>query len=1379
LLTVGSGDKFQVDGSGNITTSGTSVTLAGNSTVIDMTGTGTLGLNTTTNRAITTGTGLFRVGGDIGVSDLASVVDQNGNKVLVFDANASAVNQLTVANASTGGSPVISATGTDTNIGIDITSKGTYALTLNQGVNAAVFIAGGGGETKIAGGYGSSGCTVDSTGNLTCNGGITTDGNTTLGTNSSNTVTFNAEVASSIIPSADNTYDLGSSSLRWKTLNVGPGSVVVHNDNTNTNKVTLQFNGANAQLVTDSATPLQLLTGGAQAVTVDAGGSAAVNVGTTNASGVTLGHGAVTTAILGKISQSHTPSSGSADEKAAALSVISNRSAGNSYGLDVTSSETNTSNNANVFGINLNAHQGGTGGNTVRGIDVLTQTSGSANTVTAYGLKVSDAGAANSAGDHYGIRLDVSTGSAGTHYGVYSNVSGGANAYSGVFMGGSVGIGDATPAALLTVGNGDKFQVDSSGNLTTPSSVTWTLNGAANALNFDANTLSIDALNNRVGIGTASPAAPLQVYSSGGTWNWDTNGDLKVGDATYGLSVGVATGGGGAGDVRVWPSTSGTRRVMFGDNTDGVAATFSHGGLSVASIPNAFYDILDVNGGMRTGLSPTTLTTVSDNPLSNAATTVNVASTTGYPARGTLLIDSEAMQYAGVTATSFTGVVRGALGTTAASHTLGTSVNVYLSIQSATASTPRMVITGSGNVGIATAAPTDMLSVGSTSQFKVNSSGETRSPAFLATADGSGSQVSIGWSSDTNTGFVRNGSDDFSVYTGGTSRVEFGFNGNTAFDTNTLFVDAVNNRVGVGTTAPGATFAVSDGTSDKFRVAGTDGDVTFTDDQGTITFPATGASPAPMIQMFASGTSNTARMVIAHSSSFTNWGLQYDDTPDKFNFLSGGTGVMTVDLGNQRVGVGTTSPSDVLEVVGTGTAISATDSSVVTRLFSSASTGKGYVGTNTSNDFVLRTGGTDRVTIDTSGRVGIGMAPSYMLDITDNSNYSQLRIQTSYSGGDSLSVSDTGASSGSYAANIYSANGIGVYASGGSYDFYAAGAGTDYGTSSSIRWKKNIVNITDALSKVLAMRGVYYDWDEAHGGKHDMGMIAEEVGQQVPEVVGWDPDAPGFATGMDYGHLTPIIIEGLKGLNAIVIKDDGTGTYRIDKSATATALAPAADSKSLSFRGSAWDAGASAAVDRGLTLTNVVTDKDSYKLSLKDDTGTEVSYLGSNGDVALAGKLYPSDRGVLQTNKYIYYDGSSGLGGDFMRTNASGWGTGSYDFAEMFPSDDALEAGELVMIDTAHPTRMIRAVKDDAHPAFLLAGAVSTRPGFLAGMNDAGTYPVALSGRVPMRVVGPVVIGDPVTYSPTPGVGTVATDPTYVVGIALEAKEGTGPGTVT
>ena len=99
------------------------------------------------------------------------------------------------------------------------------------------------------------------------------------------------------------------------------------------------------------------------------------------------------------------------------------------------------------------------------------------------------------------------------------------------------------------------------------------------------------------------------------------------------------------------------------------------------------------------------------------------------------------------------------------------------------------------------------------------------------------------------------------------------------------------------------------------------------------------------------------------------------------------------------------------------------------------------------------------------------------------------------------------------------------------YDFFAAGAGQDYGSSSSIRWKSNVRNIDQPLDKIARLRGVYYDWDKEHGGHHDLGMIAEEVGQVLPEIVTYEENGID-ASGLDYSKLTPLLVEAVNALRA-------------------------------------------------------------------------------------------------------------------------------------------------------------------------------------------------------------------------------------------------------
>lgn len=57
------------------------------------------------------------------------------------------------------------------------------------------------------------------------------------------------------------------------------------------------------------------------------------------------------------------------------------------------------------------------------------------------------------------------------------------------------------------------------------------------------------------------------------------------------------------------------------------------------------------------------------------ASTIDVATTTGWPTAGTLWLDSEAITYTGKTGTSFTGCTRGALNTTATYHYISDGAN--------------------------------------------------------------------------------------------------------------------------------------------------------------------------------------------------------------------------------------------------------------------------------------------------------------------------------------------------------------------------------------------------------------------------------------------------------------------------------------------------------------------------------------------------------------------------------------------------------------------------------------------------------------------------------------------------------------------------------
>ena len=82
---------------------------------------------------------------------------------------------------------------------------------------------------------------------------------------------------------------------------------------------------------------------------------------------------------------------------------------------------------------------------------------------------------------------------------------------------------------------------------------------------------------------------------------------------------------------------------------------------------------------------------------------------------------------------------------------------------------------------------------------------------------------------------------------------------------------------------------------------------------------------------------------------------------------------------------------------------------------------------------------------------------------------------------------------------------------------------TDYNSSSDKRLKKNIKTVECALNKVIALRGVSFDWKE--GGAKAIGLIAQEAEKVIPEIVSQDEN--GYL-GIKYNNLIGVLIEAIK-----------------------------------------------------------------------------------------------------------------------------------------------------------------------------------------------------------------------------------------------------------
>ena len=107
------------------------------------------------------------------------------------------------------------------------------------------------------------------------------------------------------------------------------------------------------------------------------------------------------------------------------------------------------------------------------------------------------------------------------------------------------------------------------------------------------------------------------------------------------------------------------------------------------------------------------------------------------------------------------------------------------------------------------------------------------------------------------------------------------------------------------------------------------------------------------------------------------------------------------------------------------------------------------------------------------------------------------------------------------------------------------------------------------------------------------------------------------------------------------------------------------------------------------------------------------------------------------------------------------------DLAELYTSDKEYPAGTIVVHGGSAEVTQSTTKMDHK-----VAGVVSTKPAYLMNSEEKGlTVPVALRGKVPVSVIGPVAKGDLIVTSDTPGVGEAhpgVTNCVFVIGKALE-----------
>lgn len=191
------------------------------------------------------------------------------------------------------------------------------------------------------------------------------------------------------------------------------------------------------------------------------------------------------------------------------------------------------------------------------------------------------------------------------------------------------------------------------------------------------------------------------------------------------------------------------------------------------------------------------------------------------------------------------------------------------------------------------------------------------------------------------------------------------------------------------------------------------------------------------------------------------------------------------------------------------------------------------------------TAGANRFNINTgtaqsrfNGNVGIGMTPSYPLDVTGNvqvTGFLGLRtppvtnrlIDMRYTPGThaGIQIQPTADTGGTYAMLFNNAAGTGVG------NISTTASATTYATSSDRRLKEAIAPLTDALATVLALAPVTFRWRVDGSVGH--GFVADEVQALVPEAVTGEVDAVDadghlMPQGLDMSKFMPWVVSALQ-----------------------------------------------------------------------------------------------------------------------------------------------------------------------------------------------------------------------------------------------------------